>query len=575
MISLPSAGSLLLVLMVLPYAAYWGWQYSFFVIICALICLVLLLVSNSKDLVIAKSSSAYCLAGFTVSCLFSLYQALDKSVALLGVLQIIATYLFYLICIQWKHQAGSEMERQVKEVLVSCGFILSGTGLLLSFHPDTSFLVLTEGRLSAGIAYPNTFATYLLICIILSNGIEKKRGEIFFIQMILWAALLLSFSRINYVLAGISLIAVVALHRDRWLPVVSSAMAGCLLGWVLSLSKNFIGFAPRVRAINPMTTEWLERLFYYKDGLWMILDHPLGVGARNSYLFQGQYQSALYYDVPLMHNGVLQLAADFGIVATILFLAAFGRSFFKGKKKNDRTLAMIILFVHGLVDFDWKFVVMLNLFVVFIALEEECFEFIRMRYSKPYFSIAVLIFMVGVSVWAFAFDLNAYLGKNDKALQWNPYYTQALVADSRIRDTQEAITQLQQAESASGFMDESVYVELLRRNKEAECWEDALYDAECLIKLRPLKIEYVEEKARLSLQLAHISFQQGQWKQAAYYSYRILEIEDYLREVRKKIPETAYALKHKPNMVMTESLTQAKKEALQLTDKIKNQKEGE
>lgn len=106
------------------------------------------------------------------------------------------------------------------------------------------------------------------------------------------------------------------------------------------------------------------RLLYYKDGLKALIQNPLlGLSPGGWADYQYNYQSAQYF-VSQVHNGVLQVGLDAGILSMIMFVALVVVAFaglvklWKKHRATDDLYVLLIfstLILHGFFDFDFSY----------------------------------------------------------------------------------------------------------------------------------------------------------------------------------------------------------------------------
>lgn len=111
--------------------------------------------------------------------------------------------------------------------------------------------------------------------------------------------------------------------------------------------------------ISIKTPELQERFVIFQDGLNIIKGNILGIGSGLYNKYQFLYQSA-NYDVKYVHNGLLQLIIDYGIVVIVPVLGIVGLYFINiFKNKNFRSpwfIVFMMISIHSAMDFSMSFV---------------------------------------------------------------------------------------------------------------------------------------------------------------------------------------------------------------------------
>lgn len=96
-------------------------------------------------------------------------------------------------------------------------------------------------------------------------------------------------------------------------------------------------------------SSFVYRLIYMKDACSAIADNPIfGIGTGMWEYRQFAYQST-FYDVPLIHNGFLQIALDAGVVTSGFFVTATVICILKMKKRISAPENVLILLIYILI----------------------------------------------------------------------------------------------------------------------------------------------------------------------------------------------------------------------------------
>ncbi|MBL4936327.1 O-antigen ligase family protein [Clostridium sp. YIM B02515] len=115
-----------------------------------------------------------------------------------------------------------------------------------------------------------------------------------------------------------------------------------------------------------------ERLVFYEDGLRLLKNNLLGIGAGRLSYEQYTYQTAAY-DIKYIHNGFLQIAIDYGIIFFVLYMALI--IYILYKKFNKKQLSQLnfvipmMILLHSLADFSMSFII-INMILWFYLAED-------------------------------------------------------------------------------------------------------------------------------------------------------------------------------------------------------------
>lgn len=253
--------------------------------------------------------------------------------------------LFFPACIL----EGSVKRRMLSGVYFGC-ILLSLIGIIGVAFPNVP---VGAGSL---LEYENTMAVFACVgaAIALYAALEEKEkrfmhGLAFLvctIMMVLANAIFL------YGCIGVALATVLCLRYKKARIYVLGGAALAVCGVV------FLFLTGRTEVLLPSTVA--SRLIYWHDALGIIWKNPFGIGVYGWENAQYGAQSAVY-SVKYVHNSVLQLLLDGGVLAAGGFLAFAGFGVVQGiknfnRKKDNFSLLLLflilVLLLHALFDFD-------------------------------------------------------------------------------------------------------------------------------------------------------------------------------------------------------------------------------
>lgn len=290
----------------------------------------------------------------------SILWATDRGAALPGFFRFLPVLLFLVLLMQTEKEEKDKIFRAIPHVAVSMTVISAA----LSFIPPFKEVFTVAGRLSGFFAYPNTFALFLLVALIMTLT-EKKAGILSAVySLILLGGILYSGSRTVFVLTVISLICTVFTVKNKrlkWAVVTGAAVTvlAAVIGTLLYEGYSVFG---RFLTISLSSSTFVGRLLYFKDALTLILEHPFGTGYLGYYYLQQGVQTGVY-SVRFVHNDLLQLVLDVGFIPALLFAASVIKSIFSRSTPFSRKLILLVFGAHACFDFDLQFIAMLMLFV--------------------------------------------------------------------------------------------------------------------------------------------------------------------------------------------------------------------
>lgn len=305
----------------------------------------------------------------------SVFSAVDREQAILEAIKITALLPFSLLISNLTKEQIIKMLRWMSYM----GAILVVVGVVFQME--------RQNRLESTIGYANTLAIFLLISLLLTLFfyIQNARKGDLILMVIQACGLLLTFSRSVWVLWLVSLASLALFQefqkRDIWLKIVAVHLTSFIV--TALMKRDILFFWSRVKSIQPETSEFRLRLVYWKDSLPMIRDHFwLGTGGGGWGVLQNQYQSEAYF-VRFVHNHYIQLALDIGVVGALLFIVGVLLFYYRSSillktMKASGTdssrlwvkgimLICTVMLLHAGFDFDFSFLVIFAVFLVFIA----------------------------------------------------------------------------------------------------------------------------------------------------------------------------------------------------------------
>lgn len=214
-------------------------------------------------------------------------------------------------------------------------------------------------RMQSTIGYANMTAVYCGIGVILSyifiEKFEKFKRLHTYCLIINLFGMILTFSRFGIAFFVISLLITLSI-KYRYM------LLACVVGFIVTAAGvGYMFISGNERLLLGSTL--VSRLIYWQDGFMLFLKYPLGIGAGKWENWQYLIQTS-GYNVKFVHNGLLQIAIDNGImalIACILFLLMGILSIFvKWRNTKDNLYlglmaACFLIVMHSFVDMDLSF----------------------------------------------------------------------------------------------------------------------------------------------------------------------------------------------------------------------------
>lgn len=182
-----------------------------------------------------------------------------------------------------------------------------------------------QSRIRATLSHYMTFSGIALLagCLLLGFALEGRgRGRLLgFLAAVPLTAVLLTFTRNAYVGLVAALLLYAAVRRPRALPVIAAALVAVYL-----LAPA--GIRDRIRSTVDLSDPTnRDRLAMVRAGLRMVRENPVfGLGADMVQPYYPLYRDAgaTRWNVPHLHNNVVQIAAANGLFAAAAYLAIVG-----------------------------------------------------------------------------------------------------------------------------------------------------------------------------------------------------------------------------------------------------------
>ena len=316
---------------------------------------------------------AYCVflsAVFSIHPSSSLYNA--KNLA-----------LFIIIPIFYDTVRDLEDIKIIFGVLILAGVISAAYGLLQFLNSEHDLI---EKRITGFTSHWMTFSGLLMILNVLlfSHLLFSRRHPFWFYPAfaLVSLALLLSLTRnawLGFLTAATILI---AMRKVRWVIAVPVVIAIVFVGSLLIFPS---AVANRMSSVfNPNETSNRDRLQMLRSGWEIIKDYPVtGVGIDMIKNVYPQYRSpdSVFRNNQHLHNNIVQMAAENGILALIAWLWLIGKviSDLIRWKRNEMsreeqfmihgTIGIVIsLFVAGMFEYNFGDSEIKMLFLVLITL---------------------------------------------------------------------------------------------------------------------------------------------------------------------------------------------------------------
>lgn len=250
--------------------------------------------------------------------------------------------------------ASCDNEKTLKKGIFYACSISSIIGIIAYIFNISAFdlidIIDGQKNIQGTFGYANTMAVSSGIGAILSYYyIKKDNGSHFWYDLFLISniiCLYLTRSRFAIVAFGVAILVAVFLKYRKSRIYIISLLSVIFLGTICLFitGKESLLLQPTV----------VLRLTYWKDAIKLLKGSPFGIGIHRWLELQASIQE-VDYSVKFVHNSILQLMLDGGIICGVGFLIFYMRTFVEKLKKNDILGVSLLVFIalHAFFDIDF------------------------------------------------------------------------------------------------------------------------------------------------------------------------------------------------------------------------------
>ncbi len=504
-----------------------------------LIGLMLLKIYKNKKIVLTKDLKFILICIWSISYLITAVYSVDTELSILGFLKFFTVPIFILTIMQYEYT--KEERDKWFNIISEIGAVMVIICVFFAVigKYDVFFY---QNRLAGFFNYANSFAMFLLVGFIIIGFKEKLKIIDFFVMSLLLIGIILANSRSIMIISIFAFVIILIFSRlakkskliTIGLVAIISLATVCIVGT--------LGVNNRLSEVSGNSSEWLLRFLYYKDAIRMLKDNVFGYGYMAWWYMQEGFQTGAY-DAQYVHNGLLQIALDAGVIPALLIVLVFMKAFFEKDRNTRDKLLMVVILGHALIDFDMEF--MAIMLPLFMTLEfDKKFE---VRNTK-----IVNIFLSAMLICYSFFALVTTLNKFQKYDVSNQLFAYSIALNDELELESDAIKALDISEKL--YKKNKYYLNsakvLSQREQSVNNYEKA-YEYELWI--------VKNKKYTMRNYIEFVSFLQDSIKY--YYSIddmenvrlfisRLLEVENMINMVKENSDELAYKIAHKPRLDM-------------------------
>ncbi len=391
---------------VLPFLTgiFYEWQSALLAVV--LLALIFIGMLRNKELEIDFGLPLLFTAVVVICHMLTAFWAVDKGMVWMGFIKFLPLPLFVL---------AAARKEDLLRFVPHAGVLMTVLSAALSWIGGLKGHITVSGRLAGTFEYPNVFAMFLLVCLILVLFKEKINAVDWIFAVIYLAGIALSGSRTVLALTALTAVVFIIWVKDKKTKLISLAALV-----VAAAGTGFYLFSRLDSLMNAST--FYGRLLYYYDALPQLLKHPFGMGYYGYYYTQGSFQTGVY-SVVHIHNDFLQILLDIGWIPALLGAVMIVRAFIKSDIQSKMLILMMTL--HLLFDFDMQFISMAIILLAVVIKVPSA----RSRKIPSYKALApVGILAPVIAVTAVLFGLSSFfyqIRDYKTAVKVYPSYTEA------------------------------------------------------------------------------------------------------------------------------------------------------
>lgn len=498
-----------------------------------------------------KTVAFFCiLVGYIFACFF----AIDKGMAWLGIGKIMAVTIFYLLVLQIK----KEVVEMCIQTVYYTGIVMVLICVVAYFIPNIKDLFFQARRMGGFFQYSNSFAFFLLIGIvlILVKDVYKK-WDILKLAILL-LGLLWSGSRSVLFLFGISIFILAWKKRThrKWIVILGITTLLFIIAYtMLTGDVQNIG---RIFTTSLQSSTLLGRVLYNIDAIKIVMKHTMGLGALGYSYIQQAEQTGVYTTM-FVHNDILQMGLDGGILALISFsIWLFGNLFDKNLEKRKQGILALFL-LHILIDFDLQYTYLFFVLILIVHSGKEHEKTLHaFKLGDSLFCIQKTIFSYFIVFCTFFLfymgiaNMVEETGNHRLALKVYPWNTESLTTLMLSSNTIEEVEQY-----ADRILQQNSYSYAAYNMKAIVAFEQNNYEDMIRYKKKALSVtryeiaEYQDYIVMLKKAIDD-SIDRNDTNDYQMYVNDLLEVPNMLKGVEKQTHWLAWKLRDSPKLTLGE-----------------------
>lgn len=472
-------------------------------------------------------------------CLF----AIDRGMALIGFFKQLSILMFIIIVMQFDKEERNEL----LILIPFLGIFMIVLSLIGYFIPLMKDFFIVNGRIGGFFQYPNTFALFLLIgCVVLYTHRDFYTNSNLFL-LILMLGIILTGSRAIYVLTLIMLIYVMKNNPQYIKKILIFVTALILIVALINILKLDIKVLKRLTQFSFSSSTLLGRILYYKDGVKALLSHPLGLGYLGYYFLEPSIQTGIY-SIRFIHNDLLQIALDIGIIPSIIFLSIIISSLISQNVKKENKVILSLITLHSLFDFNLQFVSIYLIFVLCIDIyrgEKTNFISLKHKVLGNSFVLVSTIFSIYLAI-TISFQ---YFNLTALSIKLLPFYTEAKITKLQsVDNTNEGMKIAKSIEKYNSNL--SIVYDVYALNEmENHNYDQMINYKEQSLNLQKYNIDAYD--SYINMLYVCLNYYQNDSTMQSKYIEKINDVPKKLNKLKKETDALAFKIHDQPSFELS------------------------
>lgn len=475
------------------------------------------------------------------------FWAVDRSTNTAGIMRGIVILLWMHVCLQWSSDIRIQMICMIPN-LGSVMVILASAAFLID---KSRRLFWRAERLGGFFQYANTCALFLLLGIIIHSFVwEDKKGKKnrkkWWLGVgktaILMIGILLTGSR-SILIIGVLWGIIHSIYHRCFRTVFICVIAG--VGIISGLYYVFIGGGTqnisRIFTVMSSNSTLYGRILYDIDGISILCRYPMGLGYLGYHYVQHAFQTGVY-TVRYVHNDILQIGLDYGVIPLLLFMIYMVWQIMKGNQTKGEKTILAVIFSASLLDFHMQYIIID--FIIVLCLDQGTRSKQR-RAERIENGIGFIAMLLGF-IYCFIPYYAVYKGMYQKTLRFMPDHTEALcMAMEETNDKNVACAYAERILRQNQHITEAYNVKAYAAAMDGDI-ESVMENQDEVLRLEKYDIERYRAYDQLleQMEMQYLNIENEQF--AVQIQEKRADIREQLKEVREHTNPIAYRLRDVP-----------------------------